>query len=83
MCRNWRVGWQVWRGGEACRNNCDVASTGGEWGGRPASGECFVKNDENLVTEMSGSSAVLPSSGITSNGLFGLNFAVVVGFMLL
>ena len=31
---------------------------------------------------MSGSSAVLPSSGITSNGLFGLNFAVVVGFML-
>jgi hypothetical protein len=82
VCRNWRVGWQVWRGGEACRNNCDVASTGGEWGGRPASGECFVKNDENLVTEMSGSSAVLPSSGITSNGLFGLNFAVVVAFML-
>ncbi|CAL6334774.1 unnamed protein product [Bathycoccus prasinos] len=46
VCRNWRVDWQVWRGGEACRNNCDVVSTGGEWGGRPASGECFVKNDE-------------------------------------
>ena len=59
-CRNFQTitndgqGWQVWRGSEACKNNCDVTSSGGTWDGRQANGECFVKNDENLVREKIG-----------------------------